>query len=107
MQVLERQKAWQQRWRERHEREGTLYDAVAVVEDVIIGRSVTIPVSVQCCQRIDAVHLVRTLHHSIMGCFYKHDHLGVAGALGLATRPLRKEEQQRMLLGSSQRRKLL
>ena len=41
-QVLERQKAWQQRWRERHEREGTLYDAVAVVEDVIIGRSVVI-----------------------------------------------------------------
>ena len=40
LQVLERQKAWQQRWRERHEREGTLYDAVAVVEDVIIGRSV-------------------------------------------------------------------
>lgn len=40
--MLERQKAWQQRWRERHEREGTLYDAVAVVEDVIIGRSVMI-----------------------------------------------------------------
>ena len=38
VQVLERQKQWQQRWRERHEREGTLYDAVAVVEDVIIGR---------------------------------------------------------------------
>ena len=42
LQVLERQKAWQQRWRERHEREGTLYDAVAVVEDVIIGRSLVI-----------------------------------------------------------------
>ena len=38
VQVLERQKQWQQRWRERHEREGTLYDAIAVVEDVIIGR---------------------------------------------------------------------
>ena len=38
VQVVERQKQWQQRWRERHEREGTLYDAVAVVEDVIIGR---------------------------------------------------------------------
>ena len=38
LKVLERQKAWQQRWRERHERVGTLYDAVAVVEDVIIGR---------------------------------------------------------------------
>ncbi len=38
VQVLERQKQWQQRWRERHDREGTLYDAVAVVEDVIIGR---------------------------------------------------------------------
>lgn len=42
LKVLERQKAWQQRWRERHEREGTLYDAVAVVEDVIIGRWVVI-----------------------------------------------------------------
>ena len=40
--MLERQKAWQQQWRERHEREGALYDAVAVVDDVIIGRSVTI-----------------------------------------------------------------
>ncbi|DBA77940.1 TPA: Dicer-like protein 1 [Trebouxia sp. C0005] len=39
-QVVERQKQWQQRWRERHEREGTLYDAVAVVEDVIIGRCI-------------------------------------------------------------------
>lgn len=38
VQVVERQKQWQHRWRERHEREGTLYDAVAVVEDVIIGR---------------------------------------------------------------------
>ena len=38
VQVVERQKQWQQRWRERHEREGTLYDAVAVVENVIIGR---------------------------------------------------------------------
>ncbi len=38
VQVLERQKQWQQRWREQHEREGTLYGAVAVVEDVIIGR---------------------------------------------------------------------
>jgi hypothetical protein len=38
VQVVERQKQWQQRWRERHEREGALYDAVAVVEDVIIGR---------------------------------------------------------------------
>lgn len=50
LKVLERQKAWQQRWRERHEREGTLYDAVAVVEDVIIGRWV----SDQC---IDAVSM--------------------------------------------------
>ena len=40
--MLERQKAWQQRWRERHEREGTLYDAVAVVKDISIGRSVLI-----------------------------------------------------------------
>ena len=39
--MLDRQKAWQQQLRERHEREGTLYDAVAVVEDVIIGRLVT------------------------------------------------------------------
>jgi len=42
VQVVERQKhclrQWQQRWRERHEREGTLYDAVVAVEDVIIGR---------------------------------------------------------------------
>ncbi|KAL0046074.1 hypothetical protein WJX82_001682 [Trebouxia sp. C0006] len=39
-QVVERQKQWQQRWRERHERESALYDAVAVVEDVIIGRCI-------------------------------------------------------------------
>ncbi len=38
VQVVERQKQWQQHWQEQHERKGTLYDAVAVVEDVIIGR---------------------------------------------------------------------
>lgn len=38
LQVLERQKVWQKQWRERFEREGTLYDAIAVVDDIIIGR---------------------------------------------------------------------
>ena len=38
LQVLERQKLWQKQWREKVEREGTLYDAIAVVDDIIIGR---------------------------------------------------------------------
>ena len=38
LQVLARQKLWQKQWREKVEREGTLYDAIAVVDDIIIGR---------------------------------------------------------------------
>lgn len=70
MQVLERQKAWQQRWRERHERKGTLYDAVAVVEDVIIGRSVChqciVAVTMAGAENWEAVMMLCTQFCSVM-----------------------------------------